>query len=107
MRTGLFLEHSFKKHLFLKTGINYNYLSKNYSYKAVVDPVNWLVVGEAESTTPYHQISIPLSAGYQAGKVKTSLGIEYAYRIADPGIKKDFNLLSLSGGISVGLSEDI
>jgi len=107
MKAGLFLEHSFNRHLFLKTEVNYNYLSSNYSYKAVVDPVNWLVVGETESTTPYHQISIPVNIGYKLGTVKPYLGFEYSYRISDPAINKRFNLFGLSGGINFTLSDDI
>jgi hypothetical protein len=102
---GLYFEHSISNHLFLKTRLNYHYLLSNYSYKAVVDTVNWILVGEGESATDYHQISIPIQIGYNIGKFKPYIGFEYSYRISESWLNRRLSLFGCIAGLNYKLSE--
>lgn len=107
LKAGVFFEHSLSNNVFLKTGLNYNYLTNNYSYKATVDTLNWVGVGDEASATAYHQFSIPLQFGYAIGKIKPYLGIEYSYRISESWLNQSINSFGLLGGINYAISDKV
>jgi hypothetical protein len=100
VNTGLFFELPLSKRIWLKTELNYVYLSSNYSYKAVIDTLNRFEVGDGESASAYHQFAVPLEIGYKIGGFKLAAGLEYAYRMSESWLNKNMNCLALSFSVN-------
>ncbi|MFN8207538.1 MAG: hypothetical protein U0T82_09045 [Bacteroidales bacterium] len=102
---GLFFEYPIFKNLFLKTEFDYAYLIKNYSYKAVVDSVNWVIVGDEESATNYQQFSVQTQVAIKLGAFKPFIGTEYSYRISESWLNKSISSFGLTGGVNYLVSD--
>jgi hypothetical protein len=102
---GLFIEYPIIKNLTIKTEFDYAYLMKNYSYKAVVDSVNWVIVGDGESATNYQQFSIQTQIGLKLGEFKPYIGTEYSYRISESWLNKSISSFGLVGGVNYLVSD--
>lgn len=98
--TGLFFSQPLSNAFNLKMEVNYSYLMSNYSYKAIVDTLNWVVTGEGESATNYHQISLPLQVGYKIGEFRPFLGVEYSYRFSESWLDKRIYSFGVIGGVN-------
>jgi hypothetical protein len=107
LNLGLFMEYPMSKNLFARTELNYSYLKSNYSYKAMVDTLNHLMVGEGESASNYHQFSLPLQVGYKLGNFKPYLGMEYSYRLSESWLHTKIHSFGLIAGLNYRVDENL
>jgi hypothetical protein len=107
LNMGLFVEYPLSKNLFIRTELNYSYLSSNSSYKAMVDTLNKLVVGEGESASGYHQFSLPLQVGYQLGNFRPLLGMEYSYRLSESWLHRKIKNFGVLVGLNYSVDENL
>jgi hypothetical protein len=101
---GIFLEMPVWKRLTLMPAAEFTFLQHNSGYKVMADTVNFVSTGDGESATNWYQITVPLRLIYNAGNIRPSLGIAYAYRMSESWLHKGFNCFGLTAGIGYRIS---
>lgn len=102
---GFFIKQPLGKAVFLQLDANYTFLNNNSSYKVAVENPVWGTIGDGESASDYHQITVPLEVGYKIGKFSPLLGIEYSYRFSEPWLKRQIHSFGFIGGVNYSIND--
>ncbi|MBN2484853.1 MAG: outer membrane beta-barrel protein [Bacteroidales bacterium] len=112
---GAFFDLPLHKRLVARGELNYRFMKNNYSYKASVYDICWEtpstnlcgIVGDAESASDYHQVSLPVTFGYKLNRFVPYTGFEYNYRISEKWLDKKINSFGLKLGLSYAFTNKI
>ncbi len=96
---GGYIELPVWKRMTFMPALGYTFLQHNGGYKVLADTVNMVTIGESESATNWHQITVPLRMNYRIGHFQPSLGFEYAYRFSESWLHKGINCFGLTAGV--------
>lgn len=121
---GASLSNTLNSGIMLEAGVNFHFLSSNYSYKSKVTgdeyvgsnayrEFEWIdedgyycghSCGDAEGAANHFLIAVPLRIGYNIGKFTPNVGVEYSYRINTNGITNN-SMFGVTAGLYYGLTE--